>query len=800
MFLRKIAKLSGGYSVSNSLRFRSSASAYLNRTPSVAGNTLTWTWSGWIKRGTLTTEGTLIGAGVSAAGRTLIYIDSTDHLVVSAIDSSITRTLLVTNAVYRDPSAWYHVVVAYDETNGTSSNRVKLYVNGQQVTAFSTATYPPGSAGTYMNSANAHAIGRSPYTSASYFDAYIAETVMVDGQALTPSSFGTYDANGVWQPIKYSGTYGTNGFYLPFTNTTSTATLGNDFSGNGNTWTVNNVSLTAGSTYDSMIDSPTLTSATVANYAVWNPINSNGGTFSNANLQFIGASAWKWALSTFQIPSNVNVYAEATLIGTPFNNTDSGVYAAFGIVPFNWQTTNPTTTPLAAGGLWINDTGFVHNNNATGTNTGSAFALNDVIGLAFNPSTGAYTFYKNGASISSGTFSLTGPFCFANSSYSSAYGQMAVNFGQRPFSYTPPTGFNALNTYNLPTPTIANGAQYMAATLYTGTNANLSVNNGTNTAIGTTFQPDFLWIKQRSAASSNLLFDSTRGVTHPLWSDLTAAEGTATAGTGLTSLNTNGWTLGTDISTAGSTNINGNTYVGWQWKANGTGVSNTSGSITSTVSANTTAGFSVVTFTAPASGNFTVGHGLNASPAMMILKDRSAVVSWTVWHKSLSNPAQSYLALSNTNAVGANTTVWGNTAPTSTVMTLGVGGAMNASDATVAYCFSEVAGYSAFESYTGNGLADGPFVYTGFRPRFVMVKRTDSTGNWQMLDTSRLGYNSSNYSLFANLTNAESYNVVTDILSNGFKIRDTGTDVNASGGTYIYAAFAENPFQNSRAR
>ena len=787
---------STAYSVYNSLRFRSSASAYLSRTPASAGNQQKWTWSSWVKRGQITSSGylELFSTGTVANNYATIQF-GLDNIQLYNDVAGTPTLFLNTTAVYRDPSAWYHIVVAIDTTQATAANRALIYVNGVQATSFSTATYPSQNANLLFNaSGQVHAIGAGYNGSyRDYFDGYLAEVNFIDGQALTPSSFGAYNSIGVWQPARYTGTYGTNGFYLKFASFGTAAALGTDSSGNGNTWTVNNISVTAGTTYDPMLDSPTLTSATVANYAVWNPINSNGGTFSNANLQFIGASAWKWALSTFQIPSNVNVYAEATLIGTPLSNTDAQVYAAFGIVPFNWQTTNPTTNPLAAGGLWINDTGFVHNNNATGTNTGSAFALNDVIGLAFNPSTGAYTFYKNGASISSGTFSLTGPFCFANSSYSSANGQMAVNFGQRPFSYTPPTGFVALNAYNLPTPTIANGATVMAATTYTGNGSTQSVLNSNNTTTAVSFQPDLVWIKDRTAARANWVLDVLRGVYNILSTNATSAE--STVSTTLTAFNSNGFSVGSNA----DFNTNAEAYIGWQWKAGGTGVSNTNGSITSTVSVNATAGFSVVTFTTQSTGTATVGHGLNAVPSLIITKARAVASDWVTYHVSLGNTG--YIYLSTTGAFVTNSTIWNNTTPTSTVITLGSGFAGAYSQ--VFYCWSAVAGYSAFGSYTGNGSSDGPFIYCGFRPRFVMVKRTDSTGDWQMYDTSQNTYNVCLNTLAANSANGNSSYVSgydLDIISNGFKWRAAGVVANASGGAYIYAAFAENPFKYALAR
>jgi hypothetical protein len=368
-----------------------------------------------------------------------------------------------------------------------------------------------------------------------------------------------------------------------------------------------------------------------------------------------------------------------------------------------------------------------------------------------------------------------------------------LNFGQQPFTYTPPTGFVALNTYNLSTPTIPNGAVYFAATTYTGNGTSQSISNAVN---GTSFQPDFVWYKDRSVARDHGLFNVTSGATYVMSSNNTSAE-SAVAGT-LTSFNSNGYSIGS----TSNANGNGETYVGWQWKANGTGVTNTSGSITSTVSANTTAGFSVVTYTGTGA-NATVGHGLGVAPSMVITKKRSSTSDWGVYHTSIGNT--NYLLLDTTAASAASSTYWNNTTPTSSVFSIGTADAVNINTATyVAYVFAAVAGYSAFGSYTGNGSTDGPFVYTGFRPRFIMVKcSSNSTSStvWTMWDTSRSPYNASVNELYANLNAVEGVDSSgIDILSNGFKPKRNSEYANLSGWTYIYLAFAENPFKYSLAR
>jgi hypothetical protein len=335
----------------------------------------------------------------------------------------------------------------------------------------------------------------------------------------------------------------------------------------------------------------------------------------------------------------------------------------------------------------------------------------------------------------------------------------------------------------------------MAATTYTGTGAALTVANTVGSA---SFQPDFVWLKNRASAYSHLLYDSIRGTSLYLSSNTTGAE--VSYALALTAFNSNGFSVGTDPASNESTKG----IVGWQWNAGGSTVTNTSGTISSQVRANATAGFSVVTYTGNGTSGATVGHGLGVAPSMVIVKQRTdSGTYWNSYHISIGNG--SAIDLNTTSAASASSFYWNNTSPTSSVFSISTNGTgyTNVSGKNyVAYCFAAVAGYSAFGSYTGNGAADGPFVYTGFRPRFVMIKRTDTAGeNWLIWDSSRDTYNAGGLNLFPNLSNAENNNAPDfDFLSNGFKLRKSAAQHNASGGTYIYAAFAENPFKLSLAR
>ena len=351
----------------------------------------------------------------------------------------------------------------------------------------------------------------------------------------------------------------------------------------------------------------------------------------------------------------------------------------------------------------------------------------------------------------------------------------------------------------MPTPTIPNGAAYMAATLYTGNGTAVTIANSANNPTGVSFAPDFVWTKARgSTTGNNALGNTITGTGKVLCSDLTVAEISDVQT--YTAFNSNGFSYGSEL----SGNRNGNTYVAWQWKAGGTAVSNTSGTITSQVSANTTSGFSVVTYTGTGS-NATVGHGLGVAPSMVIVKSRSdASTYWCVYQSAMwaTSGANYTMLLPDTGAAASRPTLFNSTQPTSTVFSIGTNGGVNNSGSTyVAYCWSQIAGFSQFGSYTGNGSSDGPFIYTGFRPKFVMIKCSSAAGNdWPIIDTSRATYNVAGPELYADLSQAESTSNYIDIVSNGFKIRSTGGQVNTSATTYIYAAFAENPFKYANAR
>ena len=788
------------YTIDNSLRLRRSASASLSRPATTASNRKTWSWSGWVKPGMITTSifpFFAVDNGSSSQNSVNFIGFSNNKIILSDSQEYSTQYDLQTTAVYRDPSSWYHIVVAVDTTQATASNRIKLYVNGSQVTSFSTATYPTQNLDTFVNtgSGSTQRIGAQfDLTSFqyNYFDGCLAEVNFINGQALTPSSFGETNAStGVWQPKAYSGSYGTNGFYLKFsdiaTTSGSNAGLGKDFSGNGNFFNTNNISVTPGATYDAMTDSPTPKSNTVGNYAVLNPLwfsNSNIGTFSNGNLNLVGSGTWSNAVSTIGVSSGKWYFEMTALTGASTDGIMIGLLR----------------NQMPASGNFIgsdaNNYGYYSFNGqkVTGgsfSSYGASYNNNDIIGCAFDADNGTLTFYKNGVSqgvafsgisVSGNTWYL-GISCYAPSS-------ALVNFGQHPFAYTPPSGFNRLQTFNLPTPTIGASEttlanKYFDAAVYAGNNSVQTITNGG-------FQPDAVWIKCRTSANDNVLYASQTDTY--LVTNSTAAETSAGFAINPTS---NGFTLTTNSTILNASPLN---YVAWQWNAGGNTVTNTSGTISSQVRANTTCGFSVINYNGNSTSNASVGHGLGAVAKVVILKNRtdgSANSPWPVYTNAIDGSSD-FLYLDRTSAKADSST----TAANSSVFYISGSTATGGSGFSyVAYAFAEIPGFSKIATYTGNGSGNGPFIYTGFRPEYIMIKATSTTGDWIVLDDARNPENVVTRILYPNLSNGEATSPgYADFCSNGFKLRNTAGAVNGSGTTYLYMAFAKTPFNYSLAR
>ena len=529
------------------------------------------------------------------------------------------------------------------------------------------------------------------------------------------------------------------------------------------------------------------------NYCTFNPLCELTGGYnialSNGNLEATNGGD---APGTMAFGSGKKYFELTVQAASSFSQGYFGIVnIADHIRPRSW-----TTSQIAA----LRDTGSLYGDGSTGSAPG-ATQVGDVYGFAVDVDNQKVFIsvngtYLNSANPASGTgASFTGR-DFSNyaplASMTAGNGQTIVlNTGQRVFNTAAPTGFQALCTTNLPTPTIADGSAQFQAALWTGNSSARSITT-------TGMSPDWVWIKRRNAASAHVLTDSVRGTSKQLFSDRTNAEQTST--TAITSFNSDGFSLGTQITGTGDTNATNGTYVGWCWDAGSSTVSNTDGDVTSSVRANQTAGFSIVKWTAPTwnGGPQSVGHGLNAAPSFIIAKVINDSGSWYCYHKSLdaSNPQDKYISLNDTSAAGTLADSWGTSAPSSTTFgdrQLGWSGGKDV----IAYCISPVAGYSAFGSYTGSGGTGEPFVHTGFAVQFLMVKRTDSSGEWAINDATRNTFNPASNALFPDRTDAEDATRHVDLLSNGFKLKNSSPIYNSSGGSYIYMAFASNPFQGN---
>jgi hypothetical protein len=697
-----------------------------------------------------------------------------------------------TTAAFRDPSAWYHILVTYDY-NATSGNRVKLYINGTQYTnwysygeGYSMGTFG-GTGGSPWGSGGIEVIGSAPNAPSNtnyMFDGYLAEIHAIDGQVLSPTAFGEIDTRtGQWIPKKYAGTYGTQGHYLNFSDS---ANLGQDMSGNGNHFVAN--------TYTSAnqcIDSPT------NNFCTLNPLYKRSVGFSwsapvlaSGNISTTSACL---AVGNMALPAGQKTYFEVKFV-TVSGNATVGVIADDAL----WASATTTSAFIfyTAGGTSSLEGGLPGESpNVIQTGLQQIFT-NDVLGVAVDLSANTMQFYYNGSTVGPSISLPSGKTWYPVTTPTSS-GASALNFsfgqGGQPgltyysaagghFAYTPPTGFKALCTANLSAPAIKNSTQYFDTVLYTG--------NGGSQTVGTNFAPDFLWIKNRTVGSSNhLLEDSTRlfASSKILWMDKTYYEGQYPDYGAITAVSSSSFTVIGGPTSYINTNASTNNYVAWYWKKG------------------SAPGFDIQTYTGNGTASLTVNHSLGANPAIIIIKRRDSSGNGWVTHQSQPGGISSGYMYMNTTA--AFTALNWITIGTSSFNVSTSNADVNASGGTyVAYLWSEIAGFSKFGSYTGNGSSDGPFVYCGFKPRWVMLKRTDSAGyDWEIIDTARDPYNVTNNLLLADNPQQEvqatsySFNAI-DILSNGFKHRGTNGSFNTSSGTYIFVAFAEAPFKYATAR
>lgn len=882
-----------------SVRFNSADSAYLNRTPSSAGSNTTWTLSTWVKK--TGNDNHIFGAGAGdTPGRFGFGFDGSDKIFALVVASGSTVFQVTTDAVFRDPAAWYHIVLIADTGNSTQANRLKIYVNGNLQSV--SGTLMPLSQNTFVNTTAAHTFGRRSYTASDHFNGYLASTILVDGTAKDVTDFGAFDSNGVWQAATYSGTFGTNGFHLfDFANESG---IGNDSSGNDNDFTVNNISSTAGDGNDVLFDAPTngTQSDTGAGgevsgcYCTFNPLYElTGGydiAFSNGNLEATNGGD---APGTMAFGSGKKYFELTVKSASSFSQGYFGIVnIADHITPRSWA-----TSQIAA----VRDSGSLYGDGSTGSAPAAA-QVGTVYGFAvdvdnqkvFISVNGTYLNSANpasgtGASFTGRDFSNYAPLASMSAGNSQT---IVLNTGQRAFNTAAPSGFQAHCTTNLPTPTVADGSTAFDAKTFTANNGSQSISLG--------FSPDLVWTKSRANAYESQIFDRVRGDSQELVPSSTAADRNLansltfdSSGFTLPSNNNNAnvgtsgsvaWAFdaganssktftvkvvsdsgnkyrfddfGTSAvtldleegstyvfdqsdssnsghplrfsTTADGTHGSGSEYttgvttygtpgnagakttivvaasaptlyyycsvhsgMGGQANTNSTaGASNFDGTIQSTVRASASSGFSIVKFTGTGS-SASVGHQLNTAPSMVIAKNTDAVGDWPVWHSNTTGATYT-LYLNSNAAQAAASTIWPS-APTSSVVNVGTGAVLNASSqSTILYCFSPVKSYSAFGSFVGNGSTDGVFVFTDFRPSLIVVKRVSGTGNWHAFDTTRDVDNKAENAIYWNLSSAETVVSFADINSNGFKLRTTDAELNGSGDTYIYFAFAENPFQ-----
>ena len=914
------------FTVDRSLRFNSGDSPSLTRTPSSTTNRRTYTFSFWFK---LNNTGTnyLFEVGDSDANDNRLYIRIASDSAISIGERDVYR--FITNQKIRDFSAWYHLVFAVDTTLSTADNRMRLYLNGEEITSFSTRNNFSQNQDTGVNRNHITNWGRSDIDS-HYAGVYLSEINFIDGYQYDPSYFGETNAEtGQWNPKLYTGSYGTNGYYLNFSNNSTTQNLGLDQSGNGNNFSVNGMGSVL---YHALPDTPT------NNFSTFNRLfpYTNGASFDEGNLRVtFGGSGNGFVPSTFALQSG-KWYAECLpeYIG-------NGVGVGIGGRSINVNDWSTGTDVIA-----IDNEGNVVTNSSNSypsTPPSSSYTTSDVIGVALDITAGTVTFYKNNSQIYQANLSnlSTGGnsdsiyfFVFADgSSATSARG--VYNFGQDStfrgnktkqgntdgngigdFVYSPPSGHLAVCSANLPEPTILLPNKHFDTVLYTGNNY-----SGTRAITGYNFQPDWIWTKNRTTATSHHLYDEVRGLGSgkEICTDKDQVEGGENGAAygymtryGVGGFNTNAGTDGSNPNY--NLNRNGDSYVAWAWNAGDTdgktytvtvvddsgnkfrfdgfgtsavtldlaeggtyifnypsghpfrfsttsdgthgggseyttgvthnsstqvtivvaasaptlyyycsshsgmggqvntnstlGSSNFEGNTQATVKVNATAGFSIISWNArgTSSGTYdTLGHGLGVRPNWLILKSRNNTGNWNVYFSNFGSQAYNkILQLSNTIAETTSSNYWGadNTTPSSTLIHLNQGNYSNSASPPkfIMYAFSEVAGYSKFGSYSGSG--SGTFVFLGFRPAFVMIKRVNATDHWNITDNKRGDFNVIDEAVYANLSSAEdsgSYNQI-DYLSNGFVYQGDNSQASQSGGEFIYFAFAEAPFKNARAR
>ena len=799
--------VSTGYQIERSLRMDGS-NGYLTRTPTSTGNRKIWTWSGWVKRTRLDNNDYIFSCNSQSGndGIAALYWKSGNNKLQFYFDTDGSNPYGdVNDRDYRDVGSWYHIVWQVDAGNTTH----RIWVNGVEENI--TGGQPPNYSYAMNRSGYAQAMGTQGWdghTNRGHM--YFAECHYSDGYKYEASDFGEIDSDtGVWSPKEVNINYGTNGFYLKFDDNSNNtaATIGKDSSGNGNNWTPNGISVSAGVGNDSLEDTPT------NNFCTLNKLNTikynaNYDTIvEEGGLLMRGGDNVSPATMTY--PKSGKWYCEFSKYGNGYSQGVSVVRADTDIRNLDGVTSHASKVTLTTYPELLVRGSSVSNNGTAWENDASA-----VIGVAVDMDNGAMYFAINNTWINSGdptsgsskTGAVATDLLTVNNGHHYVAPQgfngndnagMYANFGQRPFTYTPPTEYKTLCTKNLPDPGIDIPTDHFHTILYSGTG------NTTQNITGVGFQPDWVWIKNRSASTAHYVLDSVRGL-KDLHTDSTTTEGDSTGR--FNSFDSDGFQVEHSGGGNGFTNGSGQNYVAWNWKGGGSASSNSDGDITSQVSANTSAGFSIVGYTGNGTSNsdVTIGHGLGVTPAMVIIKKRDSGGSegqWGVLHQKLTSGKNIFLQTYG----GENTYSNYIKSMQSTTFTI------NLSDASagrynrsgnnyIAYVFAEVEGFSKFGSYVGNGNSNGAFIYLGFRPAFFLLKAKTSDISWYMYDNKRDPDNYVDKELNPHNTQSEASGHDLDFVSNGVKMRSSDSSLNYSNYEYIYWAFAESPFKYARAR
>ena len=756
--------------IAKSAIFDNGGPAYLSKTYGSAGTSLKkFTFSCWFKLGRDSIAGTagyfpvLFNVGGESGKYFSLFYQSQNQNFQYYSYNSTYDLRGITVRTFEDTSKWYHIVIAIDTTESTAADRVKLYVDGDRITSFTNQVNPAQDYDLSVGAAEPYYVGYQ--NSGDTWDGYIAEANYVDGTALTPSTFGLTDTStGRWIPKTLTGiTYGSNGFRMQFANSAG-QTIGDDTSGNGNDFSVNNMVAA-----DIVTDSPTQNHATLSPHSLY---KSSNFTLTEGNLKATSTSVsgTHSGQGAMRIPSGGKYYWECEI--------DAGKDGmGIGIIPDNTPTTS--ANPSTAGTTLYLSSGAIRTTGSDSLSYGSGVDNGDIMGFALDlsdPQNGKLYVSVNGTYENSGnpvtganpapSKVLKGDFRVIYQDGSNGYTPVYIyNFGQRAFNTSPPTGYSALQQDNFP-----------------------------ETGKGI---PDLVWIKNRDATDSHQLYDSTRGPQIDLNPDGNGAESTTTDG--LQKFLKGGCQIEDNV----AINTSGESYVSWNWVAGeGTTSANSDGSgatLASTIQVNQTAGFSIVSYTGNATSGAKVAHGLSQKPEWFILKPRSMTGNHYVYHEKIGADYFLYLNLPNARYTGV-TTPWNDTEPTDKIITLtGTGyGSNNNSENYIIYAWHSVEGFSKFGSYLGNGNANGPFIYTGFKPSWLMIKNMNRSVDWIIIDNKRDPTNDGSSSLLKpNETDAESQanNQGIDLLSNGFKVKQSSSNAfNASTETHVYMAFAEFPF------